>query len=477
MVYINIKPNYMKKYKKRNKVGDIGRQHMREAQKAYQEKLANEKYKDFDKHITIDKRDYVIKDYCEHGNLRIKIYEFFKIYNEAEVKIYCDKCRDEYIKNFIPTEEQLKHYKEKIQTFYIHNEQLVKRMFLNFYSTIFWWSKKYDKITFRERVYLFKNNIKNIPTCEHDGCKNPCEFLYNSNRYMYHCKKHMYVAYSSKSEREIRNFIEQYIPKKLIEYNYRKDKKEFDIFIPSLNLAIEHNGLYTHSEIKKDKNYHYDKWKYCRDRGIKLLTIWEDQWLNKKDIIKSIILSNLKKLENKIYARKCEIRECNIKESRDFLEKNHIQGYCSSKIKLGLFYNNELVSLMTFGYPRFAKKKKETIELLRFCSKLNTNVIGAASKLFSYYKKHYENKNIISYANCDISNGSLYRTLGFTEIAHTGINYWWTDYNKRYHRMTFMKKKLVAKGNDNNKTESEIMRSNRFSKIYGTGNILYEYIF
>lgn len=133
---------------------------------------------------------------------------------------------------------------------------------------------------------------------------------------------------------------------------------------------------------------------------------------------------------------------------------------------------------MTFGKKRkiLGQNSREgEYELLRFCNKLNTNVLGGASKLFKHFIKEYNPTEIISYANCDISDGNLYNILGFKEVSHTGINYWWVK-DKRYHRSNFMKHKLVKEGFDSNKTEKQIMEDRGFNKIYGTGNLKYKYI-
>jgi len=97
------------------------------------------------------------------------------------------------------------------------------------------------------------------------------------------------------------------------------------------------------------------------------------------------------------------------------LENNHLQGFVGGKVKLGLFFENELVSLMSFGKRRVAMGKKSTngeYELLRFCNKLNTNVLGGASKLFKHFKENYKPKEITTYADRSHSNGGLYEKLG-----------------------------------------------------------------
>jgi len=134
---------------------------------------------------------------------------------------------------------------------------------------------------------------------------------------------------------------------------------------------------------------------------------------------------------------------------------------------------------MTFGKRRKYLGKKSInnneYEMLRFCSKLNNIIIGGAFKLFSHFIKTYNPIKIISYANCDTSDGLLYNILGFKEIKHTGLNFWWVKKDKRYNRSNFMKHKLIKEGFDSNKTENIIMRERGYFKITGTGNLLFEW--
>lgn len=244
--------------------------------------------------------------------------------------------------------------------------------------------------------------------------------------------------------------------------------KELDIFIPSLNIAFEVNGIFWHSEAFKSSNYHYNKTISCRKKSIDLIHIWEDDWLNKKPIMKSIIAYKLNVTSNRVYGRKCEIKEVNTKEYKKFLNDNHIQGYASSSVNIGLYYENELVSLMTFGYRRTNNKKE--YELIRFCNKINISVIGAASKLFKYFKKTYEYNQIISYADVSMFNGNLYKKLGFKNEGNSGVNYYWVgNDNIRRHRYNYSKRKLVKLGYDPSKTETEIMHERGFYRIFSTG--------
>jgi len=229
------------------------------------------------------------------------------------------------------------------------------------------------------------------------------------------------------------------------------------------------------STFDEGKDIDLRKTNSCQDKDIQLFHIYEDEWIKKQDIIKSMILNKLGKTPNRIFARKTEVREITDNTViRDFLNTNHLQGYIASKIKIGLFYDGELISLMTFGTGRkfmntnFSENK---YEMIRFCNKLNTNVIGGASKLFEYFVRKYNPKEVISYADRSHSNGGLYRQLKF-ELDHiTEPNYYYVVDGSRKHRFGFRKDVLVKQGFDKNKTEHEIMLERKIYRIFNSGNL------
>ena len=250
---------------------------------------------------------------------------------------------------------------------------------------------------------------------------------------------------------------------------------ELAIYIPSKKIAIELNGLYFHSEIFHDSKYHLNKSLECQEKDISLIHIFEDEWKFKKDIVKSIINNRLGYITNKIYARKCVIKEVESNIAKQFLNDNHIQGFAASTHKLGLYYENNLVSLMTFGYRTTNRKKH--FELIRFCNLLNTNVIGAASKLFKYFTNNYEyGDTITSYSDFRMFNGEMYRNLGFDYIHLTKPDYYWCNHGKtRLHKSNFTHKKLVGAGYDKNMTEIEIMHSRKYYRIWNCGLVKWIY--
>jgi len=247
---------------------------------------------------------------------------------------------------------------------------------------------------------------------------------------------------------------------------------EIDIYLPDLGLAFEFNGLHQHSDLHKDKYYHINKSNDCLDKDIQLIHIWEDDWVYKTNIIKSIILNKIGN-SDRIFARKCVIKEVDNKLVRSFLVDNHIQGFVGSKIKLGLFHNDELVSLMTFGSLRKSlgyNSKENSYELLRFCNKLNSSVIGGASKLFKHFTKSYEVNQVISYSDTSRGVGNLYEKLGFKFSHNSDPNYYWVINNIRKHRFNFRKDRLVSLGYDKEKTEIQIMNELGYYRIFDCGS-------
>lgn len=254
--------------------------------------------------------------------------------------------------------------------------------------------------------------------------------------------------------------------------------QEIDILCKEHKLAIEYNGLYWHSDNFLDANYHKEKTEVCEEKGYQLIHIFADEWISKKEIIKSRLLNLTGKTKNKIYARKCIIKEVPTKEAMQFLDKSHIQGRVGAKIKIGLYHNDKLVSLMTFGGLRknLGNSKKEGhYELLRFCNALNTTVIGGASKLFKYFLRNYNVKNVISYADRRWSKGNLYENLGFNLVSKTKPNYFYTKGHCRENRFKYRKSEIIETEEDKAKTEKEIMKERGYYRIYDSGTLKYEY--
>jgi len=395
------------------------------------------------KSIHGDKYDYSQTNYLNSStkvNIICKKHGIFNVLPNNHYKQNCPKCFDD--NKFLSTNDFI------IKAKSIHGDKYD-------YSKVDYNNSK-DKINI---LCLEHSEFKQIPN-DHlmgKGCPK-CGSIYNQ------------------MENELKDFI------KSLNLSFEENTKkviapyELDIFIPLKKVAIEFNGLYWHSEIYKDKNYHLNKTELCENKDIKLIHIFEDEWLNKKDVVKSRIKNILGFTEKKIYARKCVIKEISSKESRIFLNENHLQGNVNASIRLGLYYNDELVSLMTFGSLRKNlgnKSSDNQYELLRFCNKLNTSTIGGANKLLKYFITTHKPKEIISYADRRWSQGNLYSKLNFFKKHNTKPNYFYIVNEKRENRFNYRKDILVKEGFDDKLTEHQIMLNRKLYRIYDCGSICY----
>ena len=278
-------------------------------------------------------------------------------------------------------------------------------------------------------------------------------------------------------EKILLEYIKSIYSKEVIS-GYR-DGLEIDIYLPDLNLGIEFNGLYWHSDKFKETNYHINKLNFFKEKGIDIKFIYEDDFDNKLDIIKSQINNWLNLTKTKIYARKCLIKEIVLTEEyQNFLNKNHIQGYVPSKLVYGLYYQNELVSLMCFDKKEGRLNMEEGgWNLSRFCNLLNHQVIGGASKLLNYFIEKNKPSRIISYADKDWSYGNLYFTLGFKLISESKPDYKYIIDGVRKSKQNFTKSKLEKLGYDISLTEKQITVSLNINRIYDCGKMKFEKIF
>jgi hypothetical protein len=318
------------------------------------------------------------------------------------------------------------------------------------------------------------NLLFNCNKCGNDFKIITYQFYYRINNRTSICTNCFPISENASiTQIEMYNFIkENYDKEVLIDCKSIISPYEVDIYLPDIKIGFEFNGLWWHSSKFKNETYHLNKKELAEKNGIKLYTIWEDDWSIKREICKSYILNKLGK-SNKIMGRKCKIRELDYNTSKKFLNNNHFQGDCKSSIRLGLFYDSELVSLMTFSklrLPMGGKNKDGSYELTRFCNKTFNNVIGGASKLLKYFINKYTPIEIETYSDNLISGGDMYQKLGF-EYSHTSKpGYWYVIDEKREHRFNWRKSKLKKLGGDMSKSENEIMEGWGFYKIYNAGN-------
>lgn len=244
--------------------------------------------------------------------------------------------------------------------------------------------------------------------------------------------------------------------------------KELDIYIKDKNLAIEYCGLYWHSNKFRHNTYHKEKFVACQEKGIRLITIFEDEWANKKDLIKTKLshILNANKSE-KVFARNCSIKLLSNKDKSEFYEKYHIQGSGKSSIHIGLYYKKELVSCMSFK-----QRSKDVFELDRYATKYV--VIGGFNKLLEHFKKNFDWNKIITFADLRWHLGNVYINSGFEIESILSPDYSYIINNKRIHKFNFRKSLIEKKFPDlydKNLSESENMKNIGILKVYDCGKI------
>lgn len=262
---------------------------------------------------------------------------------------------------------------------------------------------------------------------------------------------------------------------------YTNHNNQIDIYIPEYALAI--NIVHLEYASYKPNQYYRNLFREYTKNNIKLINIFSDELITKQHIVLSRIQNELKQNPTTLYARKCEIREVPVDIKNQFLNANHIQGMDRSQFKFGLYYQNELVSVMTFRKPRQAIGQTKTQiadswELIRFCNKTNTNVVGAASRLLKHFIKTCSPSHIFSFADNRWSSPvkNVYLTCGFAHISTSQHGYWYTqDFISRLHRFNFNKGRLKQMGMDTaNHTEYQLMQQLGYHRIWDCGVTRFE---
>lgn len=202
----------------------------------------------------------------------------------------------------------------------------------------------------------------------------------------------------------------------------------------------------------------------------------------------NIVVNKLKHIINsednyqlpKIYGRHCEIKEVDFEIVKPFLEKYHIQGSAIGTVHLGAYYNNNnLIGVMSF----LKEDKNGNWNLTRFATDINYICCGVGGKLFKYFIKNYNYKQIKSFADRRWTineNDNIYTKLGFKldSIICKDYRYYnlQVDKYQRYHKFGFRKNILNKKyGLPLTMTENEMTQQLGYKKIYDCG--LFKYVY
>lgn len=295
-----------------------------------------------------------------------------------------------------------------------------------------------------------------------------CTFRWRTQNLPTPCQKCSGLVHGSLAEQKLAQYVGSLIA---VETNNRQliKPQELDIYIPSLKIAIEYCGLYWHSTaVKPDIQYHKKKYLACKKQGIRLITIFEDEWLHKQSIVETKLAHILgKSSQPKIAARDCAVQQIKTEIARDHHEANHIQGHGAGSVHLGLYHTNKLVAVMSFI------EGKETI-LNRYST--NCIVHGGFNKLLAHYRST-NTEPIVSFADLRWSSGDIYEKSGFRldSVLSPDYSYFPQGTDIRVHKFNYRRKflpKLLANF-DPTLSESENTKANGVLKIYDCGKNRY----
>lgn len=295
---------------------------------------------------------------------------------------------------------------------------------------------KYNE-AFKEKIKITDPNLKLVnheKSLHHFYCDNGQDHMFEISGSLLSSRrknKHIVCTICNDSEDNMRSFgqsevykfIQDLYPLSKSCYKYRtvKSKKEIDVFIPELNIGFEYNGLYYHNDKFVKSTYHHDKIDECKKLGIEIYNIWENDWLSKKEICKSIILDKIGKNDKPIInAKECKIKEITLDDINEFLKTNSLNEFKDViNFALGLFYNDILVAIISF------ENNKKNYKIIDLCYNINYNVLKYREILLDYFIESYKFNKLSILLDFSYENDNFYLNYGFEKLDDFFIDYRW----------------------------------------------------
>jgi hypothetical protein len=336
--------------------------------------------------------------------------------------------------------------------------------------------KEFDKAGFKPLFKKYSSAHERLPFICEKGHKHSISIsCLNNGVSCRFCSK----SGSSRAEREIAEFCKE-LGNTLTNDRSVINPYELDIYFPEKKVAIEYCGLYWHSEVsgKKHRSYHYRKMMKCAEKGIRLITVFEDEYFLRREVVLSRIKNAVGESGNRVYARKCIVRSISTFQSAEFLDKYHLQGSTQAKVAYGIFSQDCMVGVMTGGsLTRKHVTREKTLELKRMCFLPDTVVVGGASKLFKRLIEYARNNRynyIRSYQDMRYGNphSPVYLQMGFKVISESKYTPHYVKGGKRHRNFSLRK---TPEERLTGKTEWELRKAQGFDRIWDCGHRTYDY--
>lgn len=439
-----------------------------------------QKLNEYNEHLTEEerKRKKLLKEETTYEHYGVKYYAQTKEWKDKTIKRNKEKYGTDW---FSQTDKYKNKYKKtSIEKYGVENPMLsddVRSKWKKLVDTQTqdYWFKKYPNI-------ISINGTTLLCKCCDESCKLCEEKVFEidkqlfSNRTCYGIDtctiRTPYNGVSSGKENELLNYIKTIYSGRIIEND--RDilyGKELDIYLPELKLAFEFNGVYWHCEHNKPIKYHQQKSLICLKKGIRLIHIWEDDWTHKNEILKEFIKSKFGLFENIIDADRCETHNVDEKTAETFLNSYHIKGCVKNEKFIGLFYNDELVEVMSFGMSEKSTNPTPVYEIYEVCTKSGYNVQNGFSKLLEHIEDTYKPGEMVIYADLDYSVGNTYKKCGFIKEYVDKPAPTWVINGIRYHDLNFIKSKFKEFEENSKLTELEIMHNHGYWRCWDSGKI------
>lgn len=279
---------------------------------------------------------------------------------------------------------------------------------------------------------------------------------------------HIKLGFESNGEKEVREFLNSF------GHSFKKTRGliyplEIDMYDETLRLAVEYNGLYWHSEKYVNNSYHFKKYRMLKDKGIKLITIFEDEWLFSKEKVKSFLLASIGNFEQRLYARNCVVHSLDKRMAKQFIETFHLQG-APNQIQdaYGIFHKDDLLGVVSYGKHH---RNNTDIVLNRLVFKNGIQVVGGASKLILNSIKKYD--TVTTWSDNRWSTGEIYRTIGFEKVLDIPPDYFYTKNNQ--YKITKQSQQKSRTGCPPELTEHSFALQNGLFRVYDCGKIKWKY--
>lgn len=300
----------------------------------------------------------------------------------------------------------------------------------------------------------------------------------------------------STGEGQVYRFLKRIIPSEKIIQSERTvlpNRSEIDIYLPERKLGIEYDGLVYHTveHFLGDKHRNWseakakgrNEWKTneCEKRGIRLIHIFEDEWIEHQDIVEDKLRAALKLPMDRYFARKLKIKTVERAVADRFYGTNHIQGKTNVSVSIGLYAGDELLALQSF-LPYTRRESNGSWELVRYTTKLGTRVVGGFSRCLKWFERNYTPKEVISFADRRWSDpqSNVYKSNGFINDGKVPRSYWYVKAPKRFHKSGLRKARIKVKFPkiySPEKTESQMASEAGFKRIYDCGLIRYKKVY